>query len=139
LRLIKHRLSRYINHLLICYNVLAYYIKKYFFWKEEGRKAKMFHGLCIDEKRNESRHDKTNIIGVRPAWIKKSLRIRAVWSGSMLFAISFSTYYLVCKRTAWLLIRLRGYTGWSGSMLVANILCWFCHGAAQIILIHVFQ
>jgi hypothetical protein len=24
--------------------------------------------------------------------------------------------------------------GWSGSMLVANPLCWFCHGAAQIFL-----
>jgi hypothetical protein len=22
--------------------------------------------------------------------------------------------------------------GWSGSMLVANALCWFCHGAAQV-------
>jgi hypothetical protein len=39
-------------------------------------------------------HDKTNIVRLRPAWIQTSLRIRAVWSGSMLFAISFYT----CKR-----------------------------------------
>jgi hypothetical protein len=31
-------------------------------------------------------HDKTNIMRLRPAWIQTSLRIRAVWSGSMLFA-----------------------------------------------------
>jgi hypothetical protein len=72
----------------------------------------------------EPRHDKTNIVGVRPAWIQTSLRLRAVWSGSMLFAISFSTCYRDCKRTAWILIRLRGCAGWSGSMLVANPLCW---------------
>jgi hypothetical protein len=51
----------------------------------------------------------------------------------MLFAISFSSGYRVCKRTAWIFIRLRGCAGWSGSMLVANPLCWFCHGAAHII------
>jgi hypothetical protein len=32
-----------------------------------------------------------------PAWIQTSMRIHAVWSGSMLFAISFSTCYRVCK------------------------------------------
>jgi hypothetical protein len=42
-------------------------------------------------------HDETNIMGSRPAWIQISLRIRAVWSVSMLFAISFSTCYRVCK------------------------------------------
>jgi hypothetical protein len=26
-----------------------------------------------------------------------------------------------------------GCAGWSGSMLVANPLCWFCHGVAQIV------
>jgi hypothetical protein len=41
----------------------------------------------------EPRHDKTNILGLRPAWIQTSLHIHAVWSGSMLFAISFSTCY----------------------------------------------
>jgi hypothetical protein len=35
---------------------------------------------------NEPRHDKTNIMGLRPERIQTSLRIRAVWSGSMLFA-----------------------------------------------------
>jgi hypothetical protein len=55
-------------------------------------------------------------------------QIRAVWSGSMLVAIS----YRVWKRTAWILIWLRGGAGWSVSMLVANPLCWFCHDAAQI-------
>jgi hypothetical protein len=43
----------------------------------------------------------------------KNMRIRAVWSRSMLFNISFSTWYRVCKRTAWILIRLRGCAGWS--------------------------
>jgi hypothetical protein len=70
---------------------------------------------------NEPCHDKTNIMRLRPAWIQTSLRIRAVWSGSMLFAISFSTCYRGCKRTA----------GWSGSMLAANPLCWCCRDAAQ--------
>jgi hypothetical protein len=34
----------------------------------------------------EPRHDKTNIMGLRPASIQTSLCLRAVWSGSMLFA-----------------------------------------------------
>jgi hypothetical protein len=82
---------------------------------------------CIGKKYN----DKSNIMGLRSAWFHTSLRIRAVWSESMLFAISFSTCYRVCKRTAWILIRLRGCVGWSGSMLVANPLCWFCRDAAH--------
>jgi hypothetical protein len=82
---------------------------------------------------NEPRHDKTNIVRLQPAWIKTSLRIRAVWLGSMLFAISFCTCSRVGKRTAWILIRLRGCGGWSGSMLVANALCWVCRDAAQIL------
>jgi hypothetical protein len=77
-------------------------------------------------------HDKTNIMGLRPAWIQTSPRIRAVWSGSMLFAISFSTCNRVGKRTTWILIRLCGCAGWSGSMLIANPLCWFRHGAAHL-------
>jgi hypothetical protein len=83
---------------------------------------------------NDPRHDKTNIVRLPPAWIQTSLRIHAFWSGSMLFAISFSTCNRVCQRTAWILIRLRGSAGRSGSMLVANALRWFCHGAAQILL-----
>jgi hypothetical protein len=75
----------------------------------------------------EPRHDKINMC-LRPAWSQTSLRIRVVWSGSMLFTISFSTCNRVCKRIAWILIRLRR---WSGSMLVASALCWFCHGAAH--------
>jgi hypothetical protein len=55
----------------------------------------------------ELRHDKTNIVRLQPAWIQTSLRVRAVWSGSMLFAISFSTCNRVGKPTAWTLIRLR--------------------------------
>jgi hypothetical protein len=35
---------------------------------------------------NEPCHDKTNIMGLRPAWIQTSLRIRAVCSGFMLLA-----------------------------------------------------
>jgi hypothetical protein len=77
-------------------------------------------------------HDKTNIVRLRPAWIQTSLRICAVWSGSMLFAISFSTFSRVDKQTAWILIRLRECADWSGSMLVAYALCWFCHDMAQI-------
>ncbi|XP_045191227.2 uncharacterized protein LOC123548063 [Mercenaria mercenaria] len=34
----------------------------------------------------EPRHEKISIVRLRPAWIQTSLRIRAVWSGSMLFA-----------------------------------------------------
>jgi hypothetical protein len=67
-----------------------------------------------------------------PVWSKLILHlIRAVWTGSMLFAFSFSTCNRVCRRKAWILIRLRGCAGWSGSMLVANALCWFCHDAAH--------
>jgi hypothetical protein len=71
-------------------------------------------------------HDKTNIMGLRPAWIHSSLRIHAVWSGSMLFAISFSTCNRVYKRTAWILIRLRGCAGWSGCKRTMLVLSW--HG-----------
>jgi hypothetical protein len=74
---------------------------------------------CCLKKKIELRNDKTNIMGLRPAWIQTSLRIRAVWSGSMLFPISFSTCYRVCKQTARILIRLR--------------VCWFCHDAAQML------
>jgi hypothetical protein len=42
---------------------------------------------------NEPRHDKTNIMGLRPAWIQTSLRIRAIWSGSMLFAYKLYNKY----------------------------------------------
>jgi hypothetical protein len=56
----------------------------------------------------EPLHDETNIVRLRQALIQTSLRIRVVWSGSKLFAISFSTCYRVCKRTARILIRLRG-------------------------------
>jgi hypothetical protein len=85
---------------------------------------------CYKLRWYELRHDKTNIMGLRTAWIQTSLRLRAVGSGSMLFAISFSTFYRVCKRTAWILI-----WGWSGPMLVANPLCWFCHDAAHIMIL----
>jgi hypothetical protein len=70
----------------------------------------------------EPRHVTTNVMRLRPAWIQTSLRIRAVWSGSMLFAISFSTCYRVCQRTAWILIRLRG-------------LSWFCRDAAHLLIL----
>jgi hypothetical protein len=78
----------------------------------------------------EPRPDKTNIMGLRPAWIQTSLRIRAVWSGSMLFAISFSTCYRVCKRTAWILIRLHdSYTSlnlsWNTKLLTLLQFCMY--------------
>jgi hypothetical protein len=76
----------------------------------------------------EPRHDNTNIVRLRPAWIQTSLRslirIHAV-------GYQFSTCYRICKCTAWILIRLRGCADWSKSMLVAKALCWFCHDAAQ--------
>jgi hypothetical protein len=71
-------------------------------------------------------------MGLRPAWIQTSLRLHAVWSGSMLFAFSFSTCNRVCKRTAWILIRLRGCAGWSGFMPVTKALRWFCRDAAHL-------
>jgi hypothetical protein len=67
-------------------------------------------------------------MGLRLAWIQTSLRIRAVLSESMLFAISFSIYNRVGKRTAWILIRLRE------SIMDANPLCWFCHGTAHLLI-----
>jgi hypothetical protein len=45
----------------------------------------------------EPRHDKTNIVRLWPAWMQTSMRIRAVWSGSILFTISFSTCNRVGK------------------------------------------
>jgi hypothetical protein len=45
----------------------------------------------------EPGHDKTNIMGLRPAWIQTRLRICAVWSGSMLFA--YQLYYNLCRET----------------------------------------
>jgi hypothetical protein len=60
---------------------------------------------------------------LRPAWIQTSLGIRAVWSGSMLFAISFSTCNRVGKQIAWILTRLRGHKyimlvlSWRGSYI----------------------
>jgi hypothetical protein len=58
----------------------------------------------------EPRHDKTNKMGLRPAWIQTCLRIRAVWSGSMLFAYQpfyKSSYW---KRTAWILEKINVHT-----------------------------
>jgi hypothetical protein len=49
------------------------------FYEKTARKIKCHYGLfyarrCLFERR----HDKTNIMGLRPAWIQTSLRIRAV-------------------------------------------------------------
>jgi hypothetical protein len=74
-------------------------------------------------------HDKTNIMGLRPAWIQTSLRIRAVWSGSMLFAISFFTCYRVCKRTAWIHAGRKPVMlvlSWRGSIMIYFTMLW-CH------------
>jgi hypothetical protein len=89
----------------------------------------MFFKFC--ESSFEPRHDKTNIVRLRQAWIQTSLCICKVWSGSMLFSISFSTCNRVGKRTAWILIRLYGCAGRSRSMVVANAVCWFCRDAAH--------
>jgi hypothetical protein len=105
---------------------------KHFQWKNLQKILKKHTQNKIEY---EPRHDKTNIVGLRPAWIQTSLCLRAVWSGSMLFAISFSTCNRVGQRTAWNLIKLRGCAGWSGSLLVANVLCWFCRDAAHIYLL----
>jgi hypothetical protein len=74
---------------------------------------------------------KTNIV-------RLLIRIRSVWSEPMLFDISFSTCYRLCKQTAWILIRLNGCAGWSGSILVANQLGWFCRDAAYLWSIFVY-
>jgi hypothetical protein len=34
--------------------------------------------FTVMQRKFEPRHDKTNIMGLRPAWIQTSLRIRAV-------------------------------------------------------------
>jgi hypothetical protein len=75
-------------------------------------------------------------MGLRPAWIHTSLRIRAVWSGSMLFAYRPYNKYRNWLRTAWILIRLHRCAGWSVSMLVANVLCWFCRDTAHMMFYH---
>jgi hypothetical protein len=72
--------------------------------------------------RFEPRHDKTNVMRLRPAWIKTSLHICAVWSGSMLFTISFSTCNSVCKWTAWILIWIH-----AGGKRITLVLLW--HGS----------
>jgi hypothetical protein len=59
--------------------------------------------------KNEPRHDKTNLVHLRPAWIQTSLRIRAVWSGSMLFAYQLCNKWRNWQRRAWILIRLCGW------------------------------
>jgi hypothetical protein len=109
------------------YNNVSSYITMYMDWKTSIKFLLIpFHERVLSslhmisayftfhywsELTNESCHDKVSIKGLWPAWIQTSLRICAVWSGSMLFAISFSTCYRVCKRTAWILIRLRGCAG----------------------------
>jgi hypothetical protein len=57
----------------------------------------MLHNLYM-KTRNifEPSHDKTNIVRLPPAWIQTSLRIRAVWSGSILF-----THQLYYKYRNW--------------------------------------
>jgi hypothetical protein len=54
-------------------------------------KTKVLWRLFVSVTSYEPRHDKTNIVRLRQAWIQTSLRIRAVWSGSMLFA--YQLYY----------------------------------------------
>jgi hypothetical protein len=53
----------------------------------------------------EPRHDKTNVMRLRPAWIQTSLPIRAGWLGSMLITYQPFDKYRNLKRTAWILIR----------------------------------
>jgi hypothetical protein len=79
----------------------------------------------------EPRYDKTNKMGLRPAWTQTSLRIRAVWSGSMLFATSRETDSE--QHGSW---SDCADAGWSGSMLDANPLCWFCRDAAHVMFIY---
>ena len=70
---------------------------------------------------------------VHPAKIRISLGICSVWS---VFAVRLKkawvlSYPLSAQRR---LIRLGGCPGWSESSLGAQSFCWFCHGAAQVIL-----
>jgi hypothetical protein len=76
------------------------------------------------------RHDKTNIMGLLPAWIQTSLRIRTVWSKDPCCSLSVSLRaigFVSEQHGSW-----SDCAGWSGSMLVANPWCWFCHGAAHL-------
>jgi hypothetical protein len=104
---------------ITCYSILIYDVMCAYMYKLTMNTCSIikiiiillkmwYRFLLFLHKIYEPRHDKTNIMGLRPVWIQTSLRIRAVWSGSMLFAISFSTCYRVCKQTALILIRLHG-------------------------------
>jgi hypothetical protein len=72
-------------------------LRKLFFHKREGCrlafKLLTTKKVCQSRSWNEPRHDKTNIMGLRPTWIQTRLRMRigAVWSGSMLFAYNSLT------------------------------------------------
>jgi hypothetical protein len=72
--------------------------------------------------------DNHSHVSLRPAWIKTSLRLRAVWIGSMLFAICFSTCNRLGKRTACI------HAGWKPIMLDVSWRSSFIS-----VLIHVFQ
>jgi hypothetical protein len=67
----------------------------------------------------EPRHNKTNIMGLRTAWIQTRLR-------SLIRIHAVRYQFLVIGSVS------MDLAGWSGSMLVANPLCWFCHDAAHI-------
>jgi hypothetical protein len=66
----------------------------------------------------EPHHNKTNIVRLRPAWIKTSLRI--VQSDQD--PCCLLTNPITSRETD---------SEQSGSMLVANALCWFCRDAAH--------
>ena len=78
----------------------------------------------------EPRHDKTNIMAVRPAKTQISLGVCPVWSESSLSAWR-KLGSLSAQQT---LIRLGGCRGWSESSLGTQSFCWFCHEAAHIYL-----
>jgi hypothetical protein len=68
----------------------------------------------------EPRHNKTNIVQLRPAWIQTSLRIRAVRLPTLLQVEKLIANRMDPDQTA----RMH--------RLVANALRWFCRDTAQI-------
>ena len=75
---------------------------------------------------NETWHDKTNKVTVRPGKSQISLGIRCALNGLLRTQAFF-------MRTAKTLIRLGGFPGWSETSLGAHSLCWFCHVTAQMV------
>jgi hypothetical protein len=88
------RIICYLSQLLQNFNDIMIYFIYYYYRRNPKYTFNIgtigsFSRMILNSKhypRNEPCHYKTNIVRLRPAWIQTSLRIRAVLSGSMLFA-----------------------------------------------------